>query len=424
MGFNFSTALSGLRASSNTLSVAGNNIANANTTAFKSSTISFADVFTNSLGIRFNGAGATLQIGNGVSTSATTTNFSQGTLKDAPSPTSAAIQGNGFFVVADPAGAQYFTRAGDFLIDRGGYFVTPNGKRVQGFAAINGVVPPGAGLSSLRVPVGETTPPAITTEATLRTNLNSADATGSLFHAPVRVYDSKGVDHVLDMVFTKQANGSFLMNATLDGNPAQTNVDGAGASGAAVPFNFDTSGTLISPTTSLVVLPDQSFLTDTTLPAITINLQQTNASGAPGTANFTNYASASAVSSTEQDGFSAGTLTGVSLSADQNGSIFALFSNGQKRNLGEMAVGTFNSLDGLRHTGGNLFEETIASGQPSIGRPGSGGRGTVVGGATEESNVSIADEFTELIVAQRSFQANSRVITTISQTLQDLIQII
>src|ERR1051326_8093019 len=187
MGFSFSTALSGLRASSNTLSVAGNNIANANTTAFKGSTISFSDVFTNSIGIRFNGAGATLQIGNGVSTAATMTNFSQGTLKDASSPTSAAIQGNGFFVVADQAGAQFYTRAGDFLIDRSGYFVTPSGQRVQGFAAVNGVVPPGTGLSSLRVPVGETPPPAVTTEATLRTNLNSLDAAGSAFHAPVRV---------------------------------------------------------------------------------------------------------------------------------------------------------------------------------------------------------------------------------------------
>src|SRR5438128_8154301 len=101
MGFNFSTALSGLRASSNSLSVAGNNIANANTTAFKGSTVSFADIFTNSLGVRFNGAGVTLQIGNGVTTASTNTDFSQGTLKDSTSPTSAAIQGAGFFVVSD-----------------------------------------------------------------------------------------------------------------------------------------------------------------------------------------------------------------------------------------------------------------------------------------------------------------------------------
>ena len=423
MGFNFSAALSGLRASSASLSAAGNNIANANTISFKSSTVSFADIFTNSLGVRFNGAGVTLQIGNGVSVAGTDTDFSQGTLKDSTSATSAAIQGNGYFVVADPTGTQSFTRAGDFTIDKDGYLVNSGGQRVQGYSAVNGAIPPGATLSALRVPIGEATPPFATTQATLRTNLSSKDAAGSVFHAPVNVFDSKGSAHTLDLVFTKQADGSFQMTATLDGNAAQASVNGGAAAGAPVSFTFDSNGQLTAPT-SLSIVPDQTKLNSATLPSITINLRQINPDGTPGSVNFTNFDASSSVSSTSQDGFASGTLTGLSYSTDQSGTLFAIFSNGQKRILGQLALATFNAQAGLRHLGGNLYGETVTSGQPSIGAAATGGRGSVVGSATEESNVNIADEFTQLIVAQRSFQANSRVITTISQTLQDLIQII
>ncbi len=127
MPFSFSTALSGLRASSDSLGVSGNNIANANTTAFKSSSITFADIFNNSLGVRLNGGGATMQIGSGVQTAAIPTDFTQGTLNDNSSGTSAAIQGTGFFVIRDKAGAQVYTRAGDFSINRDGFLVSPDG---------------------------------------------------------------------------------------------------------------------------------------------------------------------------------------------------------------------------------------------------------------------------------------------------------
>jgi flagellar hook protein FlgE len=423
MGINFSTPLSGLRASSTSLSVAGNNIANANTTAFKSGAPTFADVFTNSLGVRFNGAGAALQTGSGVSTASLNTDFAQGTLNDSTSPTSAAIQGNGYFVVADPAGALAYTRAGDFLVDRAGFLVTPGGFRVQGYPAVNGVIPQGTAVTALQVPIGQTTPPAITTQTTLRINLNSANSAGAEFHAPVRVYDSRGVPHTLDLVFTKQTNGSYSVTATLDGNAAQLSADGGAASATPVTMTFDANGLLTSPDT-LSVVPDQTTLGGANLPSIAINLRQTNPDGSLGAANVTNFAASSAVSSTDQDGFAAGILTGLSFSTDQSGTLFALFSNGQKRPLGQVALATFNAQDGLRRVGNNLFEETPTSGQPSIGAPAAGGRGSVVGSALEQSNVSIADEFTVLIVAQRSFQANSRVITTISQTLQDLLQII
>src|SRR5262249_40393683 len=154
MPFSFSTALSGLRASTDSLGVTGNNIANANTTAFKTGTVSFADVFTDSLGVRLNGGGVAMQIGSGVATASIQTNFTQGDLTNSTSPTAAAIQGAGFFVSKTGSGAQVYTRAGDFVIDRNGYLLTPDGNQIQGYAAVNGQIPAGGALTSLRIPIG------------------------------------------------------------------------------------------------------------------------------------------------------------------------------------------------------------------------------------------------------------------------------
>lgn len=422
MSFSFSTALSGLNAASEKISVSGNNIANANTVGFKGSSVSFADVFTNSSGIRLNGAGTALQFGKGVRLSATPTDFSQGTLDLTNTATNAAIEGNGFFVVSDTQGALYYTRAGDFTLDRSGNLITPSGQLVQGYQAVNGLIPSGASLATLNVPIGETQAPVVTSEATFRMNLNSKDAVASEFHALVNIYDSKGAAHKMDLVFTKQADGSFLMQAQVDGTNANTSVNGGAASAAPVAVTFDSDGLLTAPTT-LAVVPPAAVLNGATLPSVEINLRQPAPPVGSGAANITNYASPSSVASTDQDGFASGELVGLAQSPDQNGALYAVFSNGQRRLLGQMALATFNSQASLRRLGNNLYGETIASGQPSIGAPGSGGRGTIVGASLEQSNVDIATEFTNLIVAQRGFQANSRVITTISQTLQDLLQI-
>jgi flagellar hook protein FlgE len=417
MPFSFSTALTGLTAASETISVAGNNIANANTVGFKSSSVSFADIFTNSSGIRLNGSGTALQFGKGVRLAATPTDFSQGTLNLTNTATNAAIEGNGFFVVSDSLGALYYSRAGDFSLDRAGNLVNPSGHKVQGYAAVNGAIPPGATLTTLAVPIGETQAPVITTEATFRMNLNSKDPAATEFHALANIYDSKGAAHKMDLIFTKQADGSYRMLAEVDGTAATTSVNGGAASAAPVVVTFDSNGLLTAPT-SLAIVSPAAVLNGATLPSVAINLYQTN-----GTPNITNYASASSVASTDQNGFASGELVGLAQSPDQNGALYAVFSNGQRRLLGQMALATFNSQASLRRLGNNLYGETIASGQPSIGTPGSGGRGTIVGASLEQSNVDIATEFTSLIVAQRGFQANSRVITTISQTLQDLLQI-
>jgi flagellar hook protein FlgE len=417
MAFSFNTSLSGLNANSNALNVVGNNIANANTVGFRNSTISFVDVFADSRGARLNGAGNPLQIGNGVQTGAVNTSFKQGNLNESDSPLQAAIQGNGFFVVKNPDGSSGYTRAGNFTVDKQGFLVAPSGGKVQGYLAQNGLIPPGAALTALQIPIGQTIAPQVTTQASFRMNLDAGAPSGSVFHAPVQVYDSRGTAHSLDLTFTRQPNGSFQMTATLDGNPVQS----GGAAGSPIDFTFDANGTLVTPT-SLTIVPDQSQLDGATLPSIAINMRETNADGSPGAFNITSYARPSSVASTTQDGFSAGELNTASV--DPNGNIFGSFSNGQSRILGQYALATFNSSDGLQRLGGNMFTETLASGQANIGAPNSGGRGSVAGGYLEQSNVNITNEFVELIEAQRGFQANSRVINSLNQTFQDLLQIV
>lgn len=421
MTFSFNASLSGLNANSNALNVIGNNIANANTIGFRSSTITFADVFANSFGARLNGAGLSLQIGDGVRTSSIQTNFTQGTLNESTSPLHVAIQGNGFFVAQNSAGNLAYTRAGDFTINNQGNLTTPDGSQVQGYAAVNGVITPGSALTSLRIPIGQTLAPQVTTNATLRLNLDSQAATASEFHATMQVYDSRGTSRTMDMTFTRLANGSFDMSATIDGNPAQLSADGNAPVATPVNFTFDANGNLLTPT-SLSVVPDQTQLGGASLPTIAINLRETNPDGSPGAFNITGYSRPSAVSATTQDGFPAGELNGAAV--DPNGVIYAIFSNGQSRPIGQYALATFNSAEGLSRLGGNMFAETLASNQATIGAPGTGGRGIIAGGYLEQSNVNITNEFVRLIEAQRGFQANSRVITSLNQTFQDLLQII
>lgn len=415
MTFSFNTSLSGLNASSNALNVVGNNIANANTIGFRSSSITFADIFASSYGIRLNGGGNSMQVGNGVMTGAIHTNFEQGNLNESGSPLHAAIQGNGFFITRNADGTTGYTRAGDFTVNNQGFLVASNGSQVQGYQAQNGVIPQGASPTALQLPLGQILAPKVTSEATIRMNLNSNADTGAVFHSPVQVYDSRGTARTLDLTFTKQADGSFRMNATLDGEAAQAN------GGATVDFVFDSDGNLTAPT-SLSIVPDQTQLNGATLPAISINLHETNADGSQGAANVTSYASPSTVSATAQNGYAAGELNGAII--DPDGMIYGLFSNGQSRVLGQFALATFSAPEGLSRNGGNMFGETIGSGAPTVGAPGTGGRGGIAGGYVESSNVNITSEFVDLIQAQRGFQANSRVITTINQTFQDLLQIL
>jgi flagellar hook protein FlgE len=422
MSFSFNTALSGLKANSAALNVIGNNIANSNTIGFRSSAITFQDIFATRFGSRMNGAGNSLGIGNGVQTAAVHTNFSQGSINESSSPLHAAIQGNGFFVVQGQDGRQGYTRAGDFTVNSEGMLVSPTGAEVQGFTAIDGAIPPGAGLSSLKLPIGEIYPPKMTTNATIKFNLDSRMVEDASYTINVPVYDSLGTKRNLAMKFTKQEDDSYLMTATLDGVEAEVDADGAGPTTDGVTFLFDENGKLVTPEESLQIIPDQEALGLAVLPKIDINLYELDEEGEPTASYVTSFAKASGASSTQQDGYGAGDLDNVAVDAD--GKIFGLYSNGQSRLLGQYALAVFDSNAGLAHMGANMFTETVASGAPSIGTANSGTRGQISGGYLEQSNVNITDEFVELIEAQRGFQANSRVISTANQTFQDLLQMV
>ncbi len=421
MAFSFNAALSGLNANSNALSVVGNNIANANTVGFRASSITFSDVFANISGARLNGAGLSLQIGDGVQTASIQTNQGQGTLNESSSALHTAIQGNGYFVVRQADETLSYTRAGDFVLNNEGFLITPRGDEVQGYAAVNGVITPGSALTSLRIPIGQTLPPQMTTSASMRINLNSNAATGAQFHATIQVYDSRGTTRTMDINFTRLADGSFDATATVDGAPAQLSANGGPSGNAPVNFTFDSNGNLLTPT-QFSVQPDQTVLGGATLPSVELRMRETNPDGSPGAFNIVSYARPSSNTANNQDGFPPGELSGSSV--DPNGIVLAIFSNGQTRPIGQYALATFNSSEGLSRRGDNLFAETLASNQATFGTPGSGGRGIISGGYLEQSNVNITNEFVKLIEAQRGFQSNSRVITSLNQTFQDLLQII
>lgn len=422
MSFSFSTALTGLNANSNALNVVGNNIANANTIGFRSSQITFMDIFANRFGSRMNGAGNSLGIGNGVRTAAVHTNFAQGSLSESTSPLHAAISGNGFFVVENQDGRRGYTRAGDFSLNNEGVIVSPTGAEVQGYRAVDGQVPVGTPLSNLKLPIGEIYPPKMTTEATIKFNLDSRLAEDATFSVPVQVFDSLGGPHTLLMTFTKKDDGSFDMEATLDGNPCEVDADGGGPSTNPVNFTFDSDGQLLTPEESLEIIPDQDELGLAELPSINITLYEIGPDGEPATSFVTAYSKTSAVTSTTQDGYAPGDLDNVAI--DNDGNIFGLYSNGQSRIIGQLALAVFDSNEGLGRLGNNMFAETPASGQPTIGSANNGTRGAISGGYLEQSNVNITNEFVELIEAQRGFQANSRVISTANQTFQDLLQMV
>jgi flagellar hook protein FlgE len=261
----------------------------------------------------------------------------------------------------------------------------------------------------------------MTSEASMRVNLNTNAATGSEFHATIQVYDSRGTSRTLDIAYTRLADGSFDATATLDGTPTQLSSNGGAPGAAPVNFAFDANGDLLTPT-QFSIQPDQTQLGGAVLPSIEISLRETNPDGTPGAFNIVSYARPSANSANNQNGFAPGELSGSSI--DPNGVILAIFTNGQTRPIGQYALATFNSSEGLSRRGDNLFAETLASNQATIGAPGSGGRGLVSGGYLEQSNVNITNEFVKLIEAQRGFQSNSRVITSLNQTFQDLLQII
>jgi len=385
------SGISGLRSHQTMLDVTGNNIANVNTTGFKSSMTQFQDTLSQLLtgaGAGQDGLGGTnpAQVGLGVRVAGITTNFTQGSNQMTGRSTDMMIQGDGFFVVRKGA-ETFFTRAGSFDFDATGQMVLPGeGALVQGWMAdANGVIDTNGPVTDLRVPVGAVMAAQATSSVTYEGNLDANADTGTVLHRTIDLYDATGVPRELDLTFTKTATG-WTVGAT-DGT--DTVADTA--------ITFDADNVLTAPATL-------------TVGGVTVNL-----------AGMTGFSGLDTAKAARQDGHAAGELQSFTLGAD--GTIMGSFSNGLKQAIGRIALSSFTNPSGLEKAGGSLFRTTVNSGDPMLGTAGGGGRGTLAGGSLEMSNVDLSSEFTNLIVAQRGFQANSRVITTSDEVLQELVNL-
>lgn len=407
----FSIPLSGLNADTTELNTIANNLSNLSTTGFKAQTTTFQDLFYQQVGT--SGSGDPVQQGQGVQISANSTDFTSGSASATGVSSNVALSGNGFFVL-DNGGTQEYTRDGSFQTDQNGNLITSGGLPVMGYAATNGVVNTNAPLTALNIPpLGQTESPNPSTRFSLDANLDASAAAGTVVPGQITLYDSLGQSHVATVNFTKAAaantwNYSIALPAG-DYTGAATNTTGT--------LTFNSNGQLTTPAANV---PGISFagMSDG---AGNMTLDW-NLYGQNNNSMLTQVASASTVSSTNQDGYASGTSNGFSIGSD--GVISVKFSNGQTQAVGQLAVATVNNEQGLQRLGSNNYGTTIASGQASVGVGGAGGRGTIDGGEVEGSNVNISTEFSNLIVAQNAYEANAKSVSTFDTVLQATINMI
>ena len=414
MGNTFSVALTGLSADKTALDVVGNNLANLNTVGFKDVSTQFTDLIAQAIGQ------GTSQVGEGVSAPITERQFLQGSIQLTSGAFDAAIQGNGFFVVRNTAGSTLYTRAGNFQLAADGTLLSATGDKVQGWSAVNGVLNTTGATGNIVVPTNALVTPSASTQFTLNANLNSdavvGDPTGT-FSSPIQVVDSLGSTHTLTVTYTKTGPNAWSFNITIPGQDLSSGKAGVPSSVAKGNLTFNAQGQLTAPAPPAPVAVAITGLTDG---AADLNVNWNLYSNGAG--NITQFASASALSASTQDGVAAAQLTRVGL--DTNGQVLAHYSNGSSLVVAQVALAGISNPDTMVSVGNNNFQVSATTATPVVGAAGTGPRGTIQGGALEASTVDIAQEFTNLIVYQRSYQANSRVISTSDQILQDLISLI
>jgi len=392
------SGITGLRQHQTLMDVVANNISNVNTTGFKSSSVVFEDTLSQLLkaaGSPSPGVGGLnpAQVGLGVQLGAITPNFGQGSAQNTGRSTDLMIQGDGFFIVRNGNETNY-TRAGAFTFDTNGRLVNPSGMIVQGWTGVNGVVNTDGQIGDIIIPTGSMIKPVASTSIVIGGNISAG--TDSEMTLSATVYDAAGKAHLVSILLTPDGSGlGFDVDVTDETDPASTSNSGS--------LLFNADGTFDATSTD----PDLTLADGTTI--------------AIGLAGSTMYGGPKSLAVTSSDGAAAGSLQQFQIAAD--GAVLGVFSNGQKLTLARIALANFNNPMGLEKIGHTVFQTTPNSGLPQVGTPMSGGRGQLLGGTLEMSNVDLAQEFTNLIIAQRGFQANSRVITTSDQMLQDLVDI-
>ncbi len=408
MSTSFSTALSGLNAFSTAIDVVGNNLANLDTTGFKADNVEFQTLVTQSIGA---GLGAT-QVGFGVGTPLTLTDFGQGALQSTGGALDAAIQGDGFFIVnASGSGNTEYTRGGSFEVNTQGYLTDASGDLVQGWSMNDGVVNTNAPIGNISVPVGQLAPPVATQNISADLNLDASAASGTSFSTSIQVYDSLGNAHTVTMTFTQSGTANqWNYSVSVPGSDltagTYTPVTGT--------LTFDSNGNLTDPAAGAPVAIPITGLADG---ASDMNLTWNLYNGT--TPDITQFAQSSATSAQAQDGKAAADLVSVGLAT--GGQVLAQYSDGTQVVVGQMAMAQIENPDSLVAAGSSNYQASALTALPAIGLPGTGGRGTVVGGSVEGSNVNIATEFTNLIVYQQGYEANAHMVTTQDTLSQDTI---
>jgi flagellar hook protein FlgE len=357
--------------------------------------------------------------------------LTQGSLSNTGVSTDLAIDGQGFFVVQGSHQGSigtYFTRAGQFTLDKTGFLTNQEGLRVQGYtAAADGTI---TSSTPGDLAVGNaSSAPLATTGVTVKANLQ-ADAvipalpfdplnagTTSNFSTSISVYDSLGAPHQLDVFFAKTAAGAWDYHVLTDGAGLTAGVAGTPTQVANGTLTFDTTGALTAQTTVSAFNPINAVNPQ----ALTFDFGTPTAGGGTGLDGITQFSAPSAASFLNQDGHGSGQLSRISV--DSKGEVVGAFTNGQSRILGQVVLANFKAPDQLNRVGGNLFSEMPSSGPPTIGAARTADRGSIVSGALEQSNVDLSTEFVRMIAAQRQFQANAKTLTTADSLLQELMNI-
>ncbi|BEP50412.1 flagellar hook protein FlgE [Variovorax paradoxus] len=401
----FSQGISGLSAAAANLDVIGNNIANSGTVGFKSGAATFQDVYAGS------------RVGLGVAVSGIVQNFTQGSVQTSSRPLDVAIlNGDGFFRLSSPSGEVMYSRNGQFTRDKDGFIVNAAGLRLTGYgvSATGGL--DGGTPGPLQVQTTAMSPKATTAiNATFnldargtvptKTPFSATDsATFNYSNALGPVFDSLGNPHELGVFFVKTGANAWDVYGAADGSALN--------GGAPIStMSFDGNGNLLTPAGGKLTLPTMNFGNGSVALNATVDLSGT-----------TQFGNVNEIKTLKQDGYTSGTLTSFSINPD--GTITGKFSNEQTTLMGQVVLTSFANPNGLEPMGENVWGETLASGQPLTGTPGAGTKqGSLASGALEASNVDLTSELVNLIVAQRSYQANAQTVKTQDQVVQTLINI-
>ena len=446
------SAVSGLRVHQSKMDTIGNNIANVNTVGFKRGQVTFQEVFSQVVrgaSAPQGGKGGTnpQQIGMGVATGSISTVHTKGPGQRTDNATDLMIDGEGFFVISsDPNyNNRYYTRAGNFTLDRDGNLVTAEGDKVLGYG-VDGEGNPTSDVTNIKINMSETNAPTSTRDIIFKGNLDSREDIGHKESIDTVIYDSLGNSYKITFEFEKvaataQADSSWDYKVKRVTDLANGNYvdagDGiiTGITGGTGTLNFDDKGKLDAANIGDITLNIDNNITFThkkdekVSEAGTANIQKSSGSFSQivlfdpddeeTTKNLTQYANEMNLKPYAQNGNTSGTLEGFTI--DATGTVVGVFTNGERRALGQLMLAKFDNPMGLQKLGGNNFIDTRNSGEPQLGKAGTSGLGAISPGNLEMSNVDISLEFTEMITTQRGFQANSRIITTSDEMLQELV---